>query len=282
MDLFNNREIATAIWLFAIFIFMLVKREIRESLFNVINAFFKIKILFSIFLMIVYTTGILIVLHHVRLWNTSLLKDSIVWFCFTGILMCFNLVTSKKEENLFRKIIISNIKIVIIIEFIINTYTFSLVVELFFIPLVTLLVIMEVIAKKDKKYSYVIKIINGLYIIIGVVILFYVTSNVVSDYKNIGSLDTLRNIVLVPLLTISFLPFIYFMMLFDAYERLFVRLNLGYEKNNKLKRYAKRKIIKHCLLSLKKVNKALNVNTYNLMHIRNKEDVDEMIKVYEA
>jgi len=282
MDLFNNREIATAIWLFAIFIFMLVKREIRESLFNVINAFFKIKILFSIFLMIVYTTGILIVLHHVRLWNTSLLKDSIVWFCFTGILMCFNLVTSEKEEDLFRKIIINNIKIVIIIEFIINTYTFSLVVELFFIPLVTLLVIMEVIAKKDKKYSSVIKIINGLYVIIGVVILFYVISNVVSDYRNFGSLDTLRNILLAPLLTISFLPFIYFMMLFYAYERLFVRLNLGYEKSNKLKRYTKRKIIKHCLLSLKKVNKALNVNTHNLMHIRNKEDVDEMIKVYEA
>jgi hypothetical protein len=70
-------------------------------------------------------------------------------------------------------------------------------------------------------------------------------------------------------------------MLFDAYERLFVRLNLGYEKSNKLKRYTKRKIIKHCLLSLKKVNKTLNMNTYNLMHIRNKEDVDEMIKVYE-
>jgi hypothetical protein len=196
--------------------------------------------------------------------------------------MCFNLVTSEKEEDLFRKIIINNIKIVIIIEFIINTYTFSLVVELFFIPLVTLLVIMEVIAKKDKKYSSVIKIINGLYVIIGVVILFYVISNVVSDYRNFGSLDTLRNILLAPLLTISFLPFIYFMMLFDAYKRLFVRLNLGYEKSNKLKRYTKRKIIKHCLLSLKKVNKALNVNTYNLMHIRNKEDVDEMIKVYEA
>lgn len=280
MNPFNNREIATAIWLLAIFIFMLIKRGIRESLLNVIKAFFKIKILFSIFLMIVYTTGILIVLHHVRLWNTSLLKDSIVWFCFTGILMCFNLVTSKKEENHFRKIIINNIKIVIIIEFIINTYTFSLVVELVFIPLVTLLVMMEVIAKKDKKYSSLTKIINGLYIIIGVVILFYVISNVVSDYKNFGSLDTLRNILLAPLLTISFLPFIYFIMLFDAYERLFVRLNLGYEKSSKLKRYTKRKIIKHCLLSLKKVNNALNMKNYNFMHIRNKEDVDEIVKVY--
>jgi len=106
MNLFNNREIAITIWLFAIFIFMLVKREIRESLLNVIKAFFKIKILFSIFLMIAYTTRLLIVLHLVRLWNTSLLKDSVIWFCFTGILMCFNLVTSKKKRTFSEKLLL--------------------------------------------------------------------------------------------------------------------------------------------------------------------------------
>lgn len=60
----------------------------------------------------------------------------------------------------------------------------------------------------------------------------------------------------------------------------FVRLNLGYKKNNKLKSYSKRKIIKHCLLNLKMVNNALNMKNYNLMHIKNKEDIDEMVKVY--
>jgi len=278
MNLFNNREIATAIWLLVIFILMLFKRDIRKSLLDVINAFFKIKILSSIFLMIAYTTGIVFVLYQINFWNTSLLKDTVVWFCFTGILMSFNLVTSDTDQNLFRKIIVSNIKIVIIIEFIVNTYTFSLVGELILIPVVTFIVILEVVAKTDEKDSSVAKLMNGLQIIIGIVILIFAISNVVSDYKNFGSLDTLRNFLLAPLLTISFLPFIYFMVLFATYELLFTRLNLGYEKSKKLKRYAKRKIIQHCLLSLKKVKKALNMNTYNLMHIRNEEDVDKMIK----
>lgn len=280
MNLFNNREIATAIWLLIIFILMLFKRDIRKSLFNVLKAFFKIKILTSIILMIAYTAGIVFLLNMANLWNTSLLKDTVVWFCFTGIVMSFDLVTSKKDQNLFRKIIIDNIKIVIIIEFIVNTYTFSLGGELVFIPVLTLIVIMEVVAKTDDKYSSVAKLMNGLQIIIGIIILIYAMSNVVSDYKNFGSLDTLRNFLLAPLLFILFFPFIYFILLFANYELLLIPLNLGYEKSRKLKRYAKRKIIKHCLLSLKKVKKALNMNTYNLMHIRNKEDVDKMIKAY--
>lgn len=280
MNLFNNREIATAIWLLIIFIFILFKRDIRKSLFNVLKASFKIKILTSIILMIAYTAGIVFLLNMANLWNTSLLKDTVVWFCFTGIVMSFDLVTSKKDQNLFRKIIIDNIKIVIIIEFIVNTYTFSLVGELVFIPILTLIVIMEVVAKTDDKYSSVAKLMNGLQVIIGIIILIYAMSNVVSDYKNFGSLDTLRNFLLAPLLFILFFPFIYFILLFANYELLLIRLNLGYEKSRKLKRYAKRKIIKHCLLSLKKVKKALNMNTYNLMHIRNREDVDKMIKAY--
>ena len=213
--------------------------------------------------MIAYTAGIVFVLYQINFWNISLLKDTVVWFCFTAIVLCVNLVTSETDQNLFRKVIVDTIKIVIIIEFIVNAYTFSLVVELVLIPVVTFIVILEVFAKTDEKNSSVAKLMNGLLIIIGIVILIFVISNVVSDYKNFVSLDTLRKFLLPPLLTILFLPFIYFIVLFSTYEQLFVQLNLGYEKSKKLKRYAKREIIKHCLLSLKKVKKASNMD-YNL------------------
>lgn len=278
MNLFNNREIATAIWLLVIFILMLFERNIRKSILDVFKAFFKIKILSSIFFMIAYTAGIVFVLCQINFWNISLLKDTVVWFCFTAIVICLNLVTSETDQNLFRKVIVDTIKIVTIIEFIVNTYTFSLVGELVLIPVVTFIVILGVFAKTDEKYSSVAKLTNGLLIIIGIVILIFVISNVVSDYKNFVSLDTLRKFLLPPLLTILFLPFIYFMVLFSTYEQLFVQLNLGYEKSKKLKRYAKREIIKDCLLSLKKVKKASNMNIYNLKHIRNEEDVDKIIK----
>ena len=97
MNLFNNREIATAIWLLVIFILMLFKRDIRKSILDVFKAFFKIKILSSIFFLIAYTAGIVFVLYQINFWNISLLKDTVVWFCFTAIVLCFNLVTGRGQ-----------------------------------------------------------------------------------------------------------------------------------------------------------------------------------------
>ena len=75
-----------------------------------------------------------------------------------------------------------------------------------------------------------------------------------------------------------FLPFIYFILAITTYEVLFIDLNFGYKKSNELKRYAKREIIKYCRLNLKKVGEASNNRIYNLMQIRNEDDVDKMIK----
>jgi hypothetical protein len=280
MSLFNNREIATTIWLFVIFAFSLSIGEVRKSLPNFVKGLFKRKILIWLFIMIVYTAGIVITLYSVGIWNFSLLKDTIIWFCFTGVVMSFNLAISSGNENLFRKIITENIKIVIVIEFLVNTYTFSLVGELVFVPFMTLIVMIDAIAQRDKKCSSAAELMNGLQVIIGMAILIYAVSNAISDYKNFGSLDTMRSFVLPPLLTISFSPLIYLILLFVSYEDLFVNLNLGYEKGKKLKNYARKEIIKHCLFSLKKIKKASNMNIYNLMHVRNEKDVDDMIKVY--
>lgn len=281
MDVFNNREIATAIWFLAFIIFMLIYKNIRKSLLNVVKALFKAKILIWLFLMIAYSVGIVIILYLLGLWDISFLKNSIVWLCFSGIVMNFNSVTSIKEESLFKNIIISNIKIVMILEFVANSYTLSLMGELIMIPFVSLIVVLEKFSRSNEEYISVAKIMERLLIIIGILVIIYVVSNIITDYRRFGSLDTLRKIILPPLLTISFLPFIYFMVLFSAYEQLFIRLiNIDEEKSRKIKRYAKWKIMKYCLLSLKRTRKASNMNTFNLRHIRTIADVDKMASAY--
>lgn len=282
MSPFNNREIALAIWILVVLVSVLSISNIRKSLSDVIKCFFKIKIQISLIIMMAYTTGVVIALYLLSLWKISLIKDTIIWFCFLGVVMCFNMVTSSKEENLFRKIILNNIKIVIIIEFLVNTYTFSLVGELIFLPFITFIAMLDTIAQTEKKYSSASKLITGLQSIIGVTILIYAISKAISDYKNLGSLDTLRSFLLAPLLSISFLPLIYLMLVFSAYENLFKRLNLGHEKSSKLKNYAKKEIIKHCKFSLKKIKKASNMNVYNLMQIRNEKDVEDMVEAYKG
>ena len=282
MNLFNNREIAIAVWILVIFIILLFIRGIRKSLKDLVKVLFHRKILILVLSIIVHTVGITFVLYLLNFWNISLLKDTILWLCFSGIVICFRYVSSKENENLLRNIIIDNIKIVIIIEFITNFFTFPLAAELVLIPFMAFIAGLDVIAKTDKKNISVVRLLNGLQIIIGLFIFIYAFSQAIADYKNIVNLDTLKGFLLAPLLAVLFSPFVYFMALLVKYELLFLRLEMGCEKSKKLKNYAKKKIILYCLLSLKKTKKALNMKTYNLMLIRNKDDVDEMVKAYRS
>jgi hypothetical protein len=224
MDTFNNREIAIAIWFVVILCFILFKREFRKSLLGLLITAFQTKILILIILMMFYTFWMVFVLYKISLWNIFLLKDTIIWFFFTGIAMTFDLVPSRENVNVFRKIIIDNIKIVIIIEFIANMYTFPLVVELFLIPSLTLIIGFEIVTKKDKRNESIAKLMSGLQIVIGLIILIYNVSKAVSDYKNFASLNTLRDFLLAPLLSFLFLPLVYIFLKFSKDKLLFRRI----------------------------------------------------------
>lgn len=280
MNQFNNRELATAIWLLLFIIFVMFKEDVRKSSLNVLEAFLRIKILSSIVLIAAYTAGIVFLLSRINLWNTSLLKDTIIWLGLTGIVLASSFVTANTTDGLFKKTILDNLKILMIVEFIINTYTFSLLVEIFFVPFVAIVVILNTFSGTDDKYSSFTKLSAGLLTIIGIIILVLTVISISSDYKNFGTLDTLRSFLLPPLLTFLFLPFLYLLVLYSNYEHLFTRLDLGYDKSHTLKRYAKKEIIKHCLFSLKKTNAARNMGIYDLMSIKTKEDVEELVRVY--
>jgi len=205
-----------------------------------------------------------------------------MWFCFSGFVICFSMVTSSKQENLFREIVLNNVKVVIIIEFLVGFYTFSLIGEMFFVPAMIFLGILDAFTHENKEFDIVSKLTKMLLFIIGLLVIIYVISRAISDYNNLGSYDTMRSMLISPLLTIFFLPLVYFILVFSAYENLFIRLNLGPEKSKKLKKAAKKEIVFYCKLNLKKLSRALNMSTYNIMQIKNEKDVRDMAKAYKA
>ena len=186
MTLFNNREMAVAIWFLVLLSFALFQPTIRYSALKVIRAFFHPKILIWLGFIILYVSGTVAVLYAANFWDTSLLKDTIFWFCFTGVALAFRFYTSPSQENVFAKIIIDNIKIIIIIQFLINSYTFSLPAELMFIPVMAFLALIgliDVLPDADEKHSVISMIATLLQIIIGVVILSFAIFKVASDYE---------------------------------------------------------------------------------------------------
>jgi len=277
MNVFNNREIATGIWFFIIFILMIRKKNIRYSLKGLLKILFKIKILVSILLMFISTVIIVLILYFINFWDISFLKITIIWFLFSGIITCVNAITSRNNEDQFRKIIYENLKVLIFIEFIVNYYTFSLIFELIIMPFITLIFLLDIFTNKKEKYSSVKKFIKPLQTLIGLFLIYYFISNLVNSYQGFISFNTLKSFLLPIVLSLFFIPFIYLILLYSKYDMIFIRLKMGTSKNKDLTKYAKIEIIKTCLLNIDKVKKLLNENTTKLMYIQNKKDVDKLI-----
>jgi hypothetical protein len=167
-----------------------------------------------------------------------------------------------------------------IFEFLLNSYTFSLIAELLLVPIVAVVTMLEVLVGSSEENKAIRKLVIGIQMVVGLIIIANAAMNAISGYKDLGNIDTLRSFLLAPLLSILIIPFIYFIALYAAYDQLFIRLELGSEKCKKLMSYVKRKIFLHCKLRLKKVRAALNMRVYNLMSIQDYDDVEDMLRVY--
>lgn len=273
---FNNREIASALWLLVFLIWTLQTATVRKSIVDVVRIFFSFNIIVPVCLMALYSAVSIVLLSAASIWKIALLKDTIVWFCVSAIPMMMRGVLARDDENIFVKILVDSFKVAILLEFLVNTYTFSLPAELAITLLVTLIAIVGIVASSDKKTSGVARFSQGMQTIIGLIILCVVFSRAISDLRNLTSLDTVRSIILIPLLSTLLSPFIYIVVLISKYELIFLRL--GTEKDKRLKRYARRCIILHVGFSLTRLHLLLRSSTFDLMHIQTEADIDRLLQ----
>lgn len=276
--MFNSREIATAIWAAVALVFVLSKAPVRQSVLSLIRAFLRPKILLSFALMAFYVSAVVLGLSAASAWKPTLLKDTLLWFCFTGLAMFFGSVTCNDAQSIFRRTVVDSVKVVVLIEFLVNTYTFPLPYEIVIVPIVGVIAMMDAVAHTDeKKYAPVGKLTTGALSLVGLVALGFAVCKAIADYDRLRSVDTLRGLLLAPVLSVLFLPFVYLMVVLVNYELVFLRLGFGTKEDRALNRYAKRRIILYCRLNLRRVNDCLSRHSVDLMGIKSKSDVDGLI-----
>ena len=203
--------------------------EVRKSVAGVLRALLNPKILASVFAMALYTSAAVWLLAVFHLWTPSLLKDTILWFCASAVVLMVRFVTSRNADNMFKKVVIESITIVIVLEFLVNTYTFPLPVELIMVPELALLGGLAAFADSDERYRQVGGCIKGAQGLVGLTILAVALVRAVSDLNTLGTLETFRSIALPPLLSLLFIPCLYGLVLASKYELVVLRLDLGSE-----------------------------------------------------
>lgn len=282
---FNNRELALAFWMLMVAIYCFSTKKIRIPLLAVVKIAFCRKFIIAYLCMSAYTGLIVYVLYAIGFWDVTLFKDTMMWFLFTGIISAFRAVDKAKDFNYFKTIVKDYIKIILLLEFIVNFYTFSFLGELVFIPFIIILTMccfyLDVSPEfQNEKSEPIKKLFRFINIIIGVFIICHAILLAINDFDTLQSINTLQCILLPPILSTAFLGFIYLFALWISYEQIFVRIEFGEEKSKKLIAYIKFKIILLCKFNLSRVDHFGTICRLELMNIKSKTDVIEVLSTY--
>lgn len=285
-NLINNREKAIIFWLLIFFIWVLYEKKVRDSFLSVLGVLFQKKFISLILSMILYNALIVYAFYKIHLWDISLIKETVIWTFGAAFIALLNTNNYIKEEHFFKKIVMDNIKFVLAIEFIMNFYSFNLLIEIIALPLLLILFAMNAMIDIDKKYLPAKKIFNFVFFILGILYITFFLYNVIKDYSSLFSIHNLMFFLLPILLLFFYLPFLYLFAIVMTYENLFVRLNHFMDDNKLVARFAKRRIFVMCSLNLKKLNDFEKESIIDISNLKgknsSKNDILEIIKKYKS
>ncbi|EOX5556790.1 hypothetical protein ACPSVJ_003607 [Yersinia enterocolitica] len=239
MDILNNREIAIALWLVAISVYIFSSSKmaaVRNALKGVLAAFFVRQIMSALCLMIAYMAIIIYWLYELELWNFEQLKNTVFWCVSVGFISLFNLEKIKEDKFFFKHSVLDNLKLLAILQFILGVYTFSLWVEVLLVPILVLLGAMLAITETNRKHHQVRVILEYCLTAFGVVLIVYTLYMLMTNFGEFGQAKTAYDFFIPPMLTLLYLPFIFFMLVYSTYEQVFVRLRFSIK--SRFHRYA--------------------------------------------
>jgi hypothetical protein len=274
---FTTREIAIGIWTLGLIVWALAYPGVRSAFQHLLGAAFHRKLIVPFLGAAAYTALVVWSLAQMNLWTSDLLKDTILWFLFAGVALAFSGITQSWEPLNWRKILVEQVAVIVLLEYIVNTYTFSLPVELLLVPILTIIVTLNAFARTDAKFASVAKLTGCLQGVFGIAVLAVAMWQAVTHLKQLATWDTVRSVALAPLLSILILPFVYGFTLLSAYEQLFIRLTFGEKKEPRLMRHIKWRLFKHLGMRQSAVGAFGREHAADLIRVKSRADIDRLL-----
>lgn len=255
------------IWLAVIFLLLSLNKKLRQGFMGVLRTLFTAKsLLFALGLLAIYTAICVCLLFQVQFWDWLLLKDTIIWFFAFAVVT--SLSKSKTQgDDFFKPLLKEIVTWTIVLEFLLNFYTFNFWLEMVIIPFATLASILLVVAEMKPETQIVATFLKSLLSIIGIGLFVGATYSFFIAPLSFFTWSTLQSFLLPIVLSLTFIPFYYFLQLYIEYEGLLIRISFNFQDPG-LKKQLRRAIFR-----------AAHINLGNLRRIR-KEIYDRKREIY--
>lgn len=183
--------------------------------------------------MFLYFLGEILILEKINLWSENQTKNSIFWFFsfFFIIIFKFNKLI-ENPRSFLKALLIDCLKLITILQFIINFNSFNLATELLLTILTAFLTASYYFAKKDGKLKPISNIIDFTFVSLVLIFLYNFISVTLSDPSSFFNKKSFFDFLTPILLTILFLPFLSFLAIYNSYQKVFsyIEVNIDQKK----------------------------------------------------
>lgn len=239
----NNREIAMLVWMGIALVWMLKRTEIRQSLASVIRSLVQPRILLTLGGFMAWVAGCAWIAAQIGLWESSLVNESVYWFLATGFVLYFGAAKLSKGEGSIRQMAGQVLTLSLLFEVTVNLVVMPLWIEIWFLPLITALVALQVFTEGKEEFAPGKMLIDVVVAGIGFALLAFVAISLIVDPDQLNLVQLARTVALPVWLTLLSLPFIYLLGLWAAYELAFTRIDI-FARDKEHARRAKRAMVK--------------------------------------
>lgn len=221
MGILSTREWATVIWVCLLFLYVITRKAWRKQLLELGKIFFCKKLLVLWGAVCFYILGITLMLSKLPCWKNIYIKDVVFWFLGSGLIYCINANSNEADEKFIRKILKESFHFTIIFEFIVNTFTFNIWIELAIIPITTILIMIKAFVDQKKNYKDLQKLLN-IILALGGFLAFGATFIVgLHEYRKLNIFDTFVSFAIPFIYLVLIIPLVYMMILISKYKILF-------------------------------------------------------------
>lgn len=275
LQAFSTRELAYAFWLMALLVYALTIPGARKSVGGMLGVVGHWKVVLILLLLSAYVALTVYALSKTGLWVPALWKDTLVWFVTVALASLLETGKALEEKRFFEGILGRAIAIAVVVEYIVNLYTFPLLVEILTFPVLFTLSMASAFGATGSEHRRVGKFAD-------MILAFYVVTVLILSISTVAgqilTWEGFRAFILPVTLTICLLPYLYGLVLFSGYENLFLRLRF-LTTDDEIQRYARKTLFRGFGLSITKLREYSQRG--RLLNFHSMEEVDESLRALE-
>ena len=284
MDILSSREWAIVTWIIIFLCFTIFVLKVDFT--DVLKSFFNKKLNILWISILLYNLFLTIILSFSRYWNNIYIKDIVFWVVFSCITSTISIFDKNKIFS-FKKLIVTNITVSALIEFILSELTLSYYLELFLIGFFLLTNFLLLVSQTKLEYKVTENVLKKILSFLNFIFFVYILRELYKSFNFLLSQETWFKFLIPFIYSILCCPLYYAFIILNEYEKICCKIQDHFVWENEIDRkyinkLKRRKLLTACGLVHKKYIYFDNEFSKKMRLANTKEEVNEIVREFEV